>query len=94
MSKIATATASALLGALALAGATLAQAQGTAEAGKAEQAGREKCYGISAKGKNDCAVGAHSCAGQSTKDRDADSFVLLPAGVCAKIAGGSMLPGK
>jgi len=48
----------------------------------------EKCYGVNARGQNDCAAGAHSCAGQSTKDRDAEAFVLLPKGVCAKIAGG------
>ena len=50
----------------------------------------EKCYGINAVAKNDCAEGAHSCAGQSTKARDTQSFVLLPAGDCGKIAGGSM----
>jgi uncharacterized membrane protein len=50
----------------------------------------EKCYGINAAGKNDCAEGAHSCAGQSTQARDAKSFVLLPAGDCSKIQGGSM----
>ncbi|WP_119460082.1 DUF2282 domain-containing protein [Rhodospirillaceae bacterium SYSU D60014] len=49
----------------------------------------EKCYGIAAKGKNDCAEGAHSCAGQATQDRDPASFVLLPKGDCSKIAGGS-----
>jgi uncharacterized membrane protein len=50
----------------------------------------EKCYGINAAGKNDCAEGAHSCAGQSTQARDPKSFVLLPAGDCGKIQGGSM----
>jgi uncharacterized membrane protein len=49
----------------------------------------EKCYGINAAGKNDCAAGAHSCAGQSTVTRDPKSYVLVPAGDCAKIAGGS-----
>jgi uncharacterized membrane protein len=49
----------------------------------------EKCYGINVAGKNDCAEGAHSCAGQSTQARDPKSFVLLPAGDCSKIAGGS-----
>lgn len=49
----------------------------------------EKCYGINVAGKNDCAEGAHSCAGQSTQARDPQSFVLLPAGDCSKIAGGS-----
>ena len=47
----------------------------------------EKCYGINAAAKNDCAAGAHSCAGQATTARDPKSFVLLPAGDCAKIAG-------
>lgn len=48
----------------------------------------EKCYGVNVSGKNDCAEGAHSCAGQSTKARDTKSFVLLPAGDCSKIQGG------
>jgi uncharacterized membrane protein len=52
----------------------------------------EKCYGINAVGKNDCAQGAHSCAGQATQARDPQSFVLLPAGDCSKIAGGSTKP--
>jgi uncharacterized membrane protein len=50
----------------------------------------EKCYGINVAGKNDCAEGVHSCAGQSTQARDTKSFVLLPAGDCGKIQGGSM----
>jgi uncharacterized membrane protein len=49
----------------------------------------EKCYGINVAGKNDCAEGAHSCAGQSTQARDKKSFVLLPAGDCSKIQGGN-----
>ena len=53
----------------------------------------EKCYGINAVAKNDCAEGAHSCAGQATKARDTKSFVLLPAGDCGKIAGGSLKEG-
>jgi uncharacterized membrane protein len=48
----------------------------------------EKCYGINAVAKNDCAQGAHSCAGQATQARDPKSFVLLPAGDCTKIDGG------
>jgi uncharacterized membrane protein len=49
----------------------------------------EKCFGINAVAKNDCAEGAHSCAGQATAARDGKSFVLLPMGDCAKIQGGS-----
>jgi uncharacterized membrane protein len=50
----------------------------------------EKCYGINAAAKNDCAAGAHSCAGQATTARDPKSFVLIPAGDCSKIQGGSL----
>jgi uncharacterized membrane protein len=52
----------------------------------------EKCYGINAAAKNDCAEGAHSCAGQATQARDPKSFVLLPGGDCAKIQGGRLTP--
>lgn len=48
----------------------------------------EKCYGVAARGKNDCAEGQHSCVGQSTRDRDPASFVLVPKGDCQKLAGG------
>ena len=48
------------------------------------------CYGINAVAKNDCAAGAHSCAGQATAARDTKSFVLLPTGDCEKIAGGAL----
>lgn len=53
----------------------------------------EKCYGINAVAKNDCAEGAHSCAGQATQARDVKSFVMLPAGDCAKIQGGKLAAG-
>jgi len=57
---------------------------------RAQKEHLEKCYGINAAAKNDCAEGAHSCAGQATMARDTKSFVLLPAGDCGKIQGGSM----
>ena len=50
----------------------------------------QKCYGINAIAKNDCAEGVHSCAGQATQARDPKSFVLLPAGDCGKIQGGNL----
>ena len=77
-----------ILGALALS-AVAASAQPVAQ-----PAGSEKCYGIAKAAKNDCAAGAHSCAGQSTMNMDKSSFVYLPKGACAKIAGGSMMAGK
>ncbi|MGH8788517.1 MAG: BufA1 family periplasmic bufferin-type metallophore [Cupriavidus necator] len=57
---------------------------------KMEKNKLEKCYGINAVSKNDCAEGAHSCAGQATQARDPKSFVLLPAGDCSKIQGGKL----
>jgi uncharacterized membrane protein len=80
-----TAIGSSLLGALAVAAVAVA-----ANAAPAVQpAGSEKCFGIAKAGKNDCAGGAHSCAGQATKDMDKSTYVYLPAGLCAKIAGGN-----
>lgn len=79
--------ASSLLGALAISTA--------AHAGPvAQPSGSEKCYGISKAGRNDCAAGVHSCAGQATRAMDKASFVYLPKGACAKISGGSTTAGK
>ena len=77
-----------VLGALALS-AVAASAQPVAQ-----PSGSEKCYGVAKAAKNDCAAGAHSCAGQSTMNMDKSSFVYLPKGACAKIAGGSLTAGK
>jgi uncharacterized membrane protein len=89
--KMTTGQVSSLIGALALSAALCAPAQ----AGPvAQPTGSEKCYGIAKAGKNDCAAGVHSCAGQGTKSSDKASFVYLPAGACEKIAGGSTTPGK
>ena len=87
---------SAALGMVLAAPVVPAQAQGMAKPPQAVkdnmmrmQANKlEKCYGINATAKNDCAEGAHSCAGQATQPRDPKSFVLLPAGDCSKIQGG------
>jgi len=53
----------------------------------------QKCYGVNAVARNDCAAGAHSCAGQASIARDPASFVLLPTGDCSKIADSSFGPG-
>jgi len=52
----------------------------------------EKCYGIAKAGLNDCQTATHSCAGTSTKNMDPASWIYVPAGTCAKIAGGSNQP--
>jgi uncharacterized membrane protein len=89
--KMSTASVSSLIGVLALSATLSAPAQ----AGPvAQPSGSEKCYGIAKAGKNDCAAGVHSCAGQGTKNSDKASFVYLPAGACEKIAGASTAPGK
>ena len=59
---------------------------------KASAADDEQCFGIVKAGQNDCKAGSHSCKGMSTMDADPASFVLLPAGTCTKIAGGSLKP--
>jgi uncharacterized membrane protein len=51
------------------------------------------CYGINAAYKNDCVSPGHSCAGQDSKARDPNAFVAVPAGLCTKIAGGSLKAG-
>jgi uncharacterized membrane protein len=48
----------------------------------------EKCYGVAKAGKNDCQTANSSCAGTSKKDNQADAWLYLPAGTCAKIVGG------
>lgn len=85
------ATVASLLGALALAAALSTPAQASPVA---QPSGSEKCYGIAKAGKNDCAAGVHSCAGQGTKNADKTSYVYLPVGACEKIVGGSTTPGK
>ncbi|HLI12025.1 MAG TPA: DUF2282 domain-containing protein [Alphaproteobacteria bacterium] len=55
----------------------------------------EKCYGVNAKGMNDCAAtGSHSCGGESTMARDPQSWIYVPVGTCQKIEGGSLEPKK
>ncbi len=55
-------------------------------------ASKEKCYGVSAAGKNDCATKTSSCAGTSKVDNQGDAFIAVPKGLCAKLAGGSLEP--
>ena len=72
--------------ALALAGALAgAMSLVSAPSASAEEA-KEKCFGISLKGQNDCAAGSHSCAGSSTVDYDGLSFKLVPKGTCTAMA--------
>ena len=56
----------------------------------ADTTATEKCYGIAKAGSNDCATATAACAGSSTKDKQTDAFLLLPKGLCDKIAGGHL----
>ncbi len=62
--------------AAALSAATLPAAAGT----------KEKCYGVSLAGQNDCAAGpGTTCAGTSTVDYQGNAWTLVDAGTCADI---------
>lgn len=46
---------------------------------------KEKCYGISLAGQNDCAAGpGTTCAGTSTVDYQGNAWTLVPKGDCEK----------
>lgn len=50
------------------------------------QPSKDKCYGISKAGKNDCAAGAGtSCAGTSRVDYQGNAWKYVAKGTCAKI---------
>ncbi|MCY3983321.1 MAG: DUF2282 domain-containing protein [Roseovarius sp.] len=66
---------------IAIAGAvTAALAAHTSTAVAAE---KEKCFGISLAGQNDCAAGeGTTCAGTSTVDYQGNAWTLVDAGTC------------
>ena len=55
--------------------------------GTAHAANNEKCFGIAAAGKNDCAskTGSHSCAGQSKRDNDPAEWKYVEKGTCSSL---------
>ncbi|HEX5768879.1 MAG TPA: DUF2282 domain-containing protein [Burkholderiales bacterium] len=74
-------TLAALAAALLAAGPALAQDKGASIKGP-----KEKCYGISLAGKNDCAAGpGTTCAGTSTVDYQGNAWTYVPKGTCASI---------
>lgn len=90
-------TAASVAGALAAALA-LVSVPASAQMG-GEKANKEKCYGVSLKGQNDCAAGAGtSCAGTSKVDYDRTIWKYVPKGTCTSIktpnGTGSLTPVK
>jgi uncharacterized membrane protein len=66
---------------LAALGAGIAQAQDTTK--KEMKAEKERCYGISLAGKNDCAAGpGTTCAGTSKTDYQANAWKYVAKGTC------------
>ena len=57
----------------------------------AQDKAKEKCFGITKAGQNDCAnlSGTHSCAGQSKADMGADEWKYVATGTCQKMGGKS-----
>lgn len=52
----------------------------------AQAQSKEKCFGVSLAGQNDCAAGAGTtCAGTSTVDYQGNAWTLVDAGTCAEI---------
>ena len=58
----------------------------------APDATKDKCYGISKAGQNDCAAGKHSCAGQSKADNDLMDWKYVAKGTCEKVGGKTAAP--
>ena len=57
-----------------------------AQSTTAQAAAKEKCYGVSLAGENDCAAGpGTTCAGTSTVDYQGNAWTLVDAGTCSEI---------
>lgn len=74
----------------ALAGVMAVGLSAGATSALAGKPGMEKCQGIVKAGKNDCGTSKHGCAGQASSDNDAEEWIYLPVGTCAKITGGKV----
>lgn len=68
---------------LVLAAAVAAASLISAGAGAQTANDKEKCFGVSMAGKNDCAAtGSNSCAGQAKMDYDAKAWKYVAKGSC------------
>ena len=92
MSMRSNVSATILAGAVATALTSMAAAQMAgapltpAEAQAAMEAGKEKCYGVSLAGMNDCAAGpGTTCQGTSTVDFQGNAWTFVQGGTCATV---------
>lgn len=67
-------------------GSALLMSAAPAQASEKDAASaKEKCFGVSLAGKNDCAAGpGTTCAGTSKSDHQANAWTFVPAGTCVK----------
>lgn len=70
-----------------------------AQPAQAQDSGKEKCFGVSLKGQNDCAAGAGTtCAGSSKVDYQGDAWKYVAKGSCESmktpLGNGSLKPIK
>ncbi|MEO0937318.1 MAG: DUF2282 domain-containing protein [Pseudomonadota bacterium] len=66
----------------------------TAQATTATAQAKEKCFGVSLAGENDCAAGpGTTCAGTSTVDYQGNAWTLVDAGTCTDIELPAMADG-
>jgi uncharacterized membrane protein len=70
---------------LSLAAAALLATSATAPA-QAQSSDKERCFGVSLKGQNDCAAGpGTTCAGTSSVDYQGNAWKYVPKGTCLTI---------
>ncbi|GAA0776938.1 DUF2282 domain-containing protein [Roseibium denhamense] len=66
-----------------VAGAVATAVAGLSATTPAHAQAKEKCYGISLAGQNDCKAGpGTTCAGSSTVDYQGNAWTLVPKGTC------------
>jgi len=53
----------------------------------ADEAAKEKCYGVAKAGANDCAANGHACKGQATTDNNPGEWKYVDKGSCTKLGG-------
>ncbi len=84
-------------GALLAFGATSALAETQSRPAPAASGEKERCYGVSRAGQNDCAAGpGTSCSGTSTRDYQGNAWKYVAKGTCTAIrtpvGNGSLTP--
>jgi uncharacterized membrane protein len=68
---------------LTIAAALTSALAGVVVSTQAQAAGKEKCYGVSLKGQNDCAAGAGTtCAATSKVNYQGNAWKLVDKGTC------------